>query len=114
MNRSELVTAIAKAVRSKHPWKIGQDKFSAFFGDLPKEFLEERQAYDILVEKAKGFKHCGLILSEVKIEVKLTLDQLIAWEIYLHAERYAAEGAARHDIRTTDIKKALKDLEKGT
>ena len=100
--KASLLSSIAENVRRKHPWRISQDKYRAFFGELPKEFLNERLAYDNLVEKAKHFKLCQLVLSEVKIEIKLTLDQCIAWEI----GRW--EEAKAHNILPNDIKKLLK------
>lgn len=83
MNKSELLHSITSNVQKKHPWKISQDKYLAFFGEL--------------------LKICHLVLSEVKIEIKLTLDQCIAWEI----ARW--EDAAIHNILPNDIKKILKE-----
>jgi hypothetical protein len=81
MNKQELLRAITDNVRKKHPWQISQEKYMNFFGELPHEYLQERLILDNLVEKSKQFKLCFLTLSEVKIEIKLNLDQCIAWEI---------------------------------
>lgn len=105
MNKQELLSAITNNVYRKHPWKISQEKFLAFFGELPSDFLKERQAYDILLLKAKDYKLCHLVLSEVKIEIKLNLDQCIVWEI----ARW--EEASAHNILPGDIKKLLKSKE---
>lgn len=105
MNKQQLLNSIAEAVRKKHPWRISQEKYQALFGEFPKEYLEERLAYDNLVEKAKRFKLCNLVLSEVKVEIKLTLDELIQWELSL--DKW--EGARLHNILPNDIKKILKD-----
>lgn len=105
MNKQELLRGITESVRKKHPWRINQDKYLALFKELPREFLEERQAYDNLVEKAKQFKLCNLVLSEVKVEVRLTLDELIQWELSL--DRW--EDARAHNILPNDIKKLLKE-----
>ena len=102
MNKQALLQAITDNVRKKHPWKISQEKYLKFFGDLPKEFLNERLAFDNLIEKAKKFKLCHLILTEVKIEIDLSLEQCIAWEI----GRW--EEAGPHNILPNDIKKLLK------
>lgn len=104
-NKEELLSNIANNVRKKHPWKIAQDKYVAFFGELPREYLNERLAYDNLLEKLKSFKLCHLVLSEVKVEIHLTLDQCIAWEI----ARW--EEAGPHNILPGDIKKILKQWE---
>lgn len=103
MNKQMLLQNIANNVRKKHPWKISQDRYLAFFGELPREYLNERLAYDNLLEKTRHFKLCHLVLSEVKIEIQLNLDQCIAWEI----GRW--EEAASHNITIGDIKKLLKD-----
>lgn len=103
MNKQSLLQSIADNVRKKHPWKISQDKYLALFGELPKEFLAERLAFDNLLEKSKQFKLCFLTLSEVKVEIKLTLDECIAWEI----NRW--EEAGPHNILPNDIKKLLKE-----
>lgn len=103
MNKQELLTSIADNVRKKHPWRISQEKYQKFFGELPKEYLLERQAYDNLQEKSKQFKLLHLVLSEVKIEIRLSLDQCIAWEIARWDE------AGPHNIVSGDIKKLLKD-----
>lgn len=102
MNKQMLLQSIADNVRKKHPWKISQERYLKFFGELPREFLNERLAYDNLLEKAKQFKFCHLFLSEVKIELSLSIDQCIAWEI----ARW--EEAAAHNIVPNDIKKLLK------
>ena len=105
MNKSELLIAITKQVQAKHPWYISQERYQSFFGELPKEFLNERLAYDNLLIKAKEFKLCQLILSETKIEIKLSLDQCIEWEL----ARW--EDAKAHRITVGDIKKLLKERE---
>jgi hypothetical protein len=105
MNKQELLHAIADNVRKKHPWKISQEKYVAFFGELPREYLNERLAYDNLLEKSKQFKLLHLVLSEVKVEIRLNLDQCIAWEM----ARW--EDAAAHNILPNDIKKLLKEKE---
>jgi len=104
-SKADLLQQITINVRKKHPWRISQDKYKLVFGELPQEFLNERLAYDNLVEKAKQFKLCQLVLSEVKIDIKLTLDQCIAWEI----SRW--EDATAHNILPNDIKKLLKEKE---
>lgn len=103
MNKIELLNIITDNVRKKHPWAISQEKYLEFFGELPKSFLEERVAYDNLLEKSKKFKLCQLVLSEVKINIKLTFDECIAWEI----GRW--EEAKFHNILPNDIKKLLKE-----
>jgi len=103
VNKQELLKAIADNVRKKHPWRVAQEKYVAVFGELPREFLEERQAYDNLVEKAKRFQLCNLVLSEVKVEIRLNFDQCIQWEI----ARW--EEAKAHNILPSDIKKLLKE-----
>jgi hypothetical protein len=103
MNKVALLAEIASNVRKKHPWKIAQDKYTTFFGELPREYLNERLAYDNLLERSKSFKICHLVLSETKIEIRLTLGQCIAWEI----ARW--EEATAHNILPGDIKKLLKD-----
>jgi len=102
MNKQELLRSITENVRKKHPWKISQEKYRDFFGEMPQEYLNERLVLDNLVEKAKSFKLCFLTLSEVKIEIKLNLDQCIAWEL----SRW--EEAAAHNILPGDIKKFIK------
>ena len=99
-----LLTSIANEVQKKHPWQISQEKYIALFGDLPIEFLAERLAYDNLLEKQKQFKICQLILSSVKIEIKLTIDECIVWELNL--DKW--EEAKAHNILPGDIKKLLK------
>lgn len=103
MNKQILLQTIAENVKKKHPWRISQDKYLEFFGSLPREFLEERIAYDNLVKKAQEFKLCQLVLSEVKVEIKLTFDECIAWEI----GRW--EESSSHNILPSDIKKMLKN-----
>lgn len=103
MNKQELLRGITENVKKKHPWKISQARYQEFFGELPREYLEERVAYDNLLEKAKQYKLLHLVLTEVKVEVKLNLDQCIAWEI----ARW--EDAAQHNILPIDIKKLLKE-----
>lgn len=105
MSKQDLLKSIADNVRKKHPWMISQEKFVAVFGELPREFLEERLAYDNLIEKAKRFTMCNLVLSEVKVEIRLTFDQCIQWEI----SRW--EEAKAHNILPGDIKKLLKERE---
>ena len=99
-----LLTSIANEVQKKHPWRISQEKYIALFGELPREFLAERLAYDNLLEKQKQFKICQLVLSSVKIEIKLTLDECIVWELNL--DKW--EEAKTHNILPGDIKKLLK------
>jgi hypothetical protein len=106
MNKQELLIAITHNVRKKHPWKISQEKYVEFFGELPHEYIDERLAYDNLLEKSKSFKLLHIVLSETKLEVRLNLDQLIAWEL----ARW--EGAGQHNIVPNDIKKLLKEYEK--
>lgn len=108
MNKQTLLREIAESVRRKHPWRISQEKYLKLFGELPEEFLIERQIYDNLLEKAKQFKLCQLVVSEVKIEIKLTLDECIQWELSL--DKW--EEARLHNILPGDIKKILKDWEK--
>lgn len=103
MNKQELLNAITSNVRKKHPWKISQNKYMEFFGELPREYLEERLAYDNLLEKSKQFKSCHLILTETKVEIRLSLEQCILWEI----ARW--EDAKAHNILPNDIKKILKN-----
>jgi len=103
MNKQELLKAITNAVRSKYPWAISQEKYLSLFGELPKEYLEERLAYDNLLIKVKQFTKCQLILSEVKVEIILTLDECIRWQLSL--DQY--EEAKLHNILPGDIKKLL-------
>lgn len=103
VNKQELLKAITDNVRKKHPWHISQAKYLDFFGELPRDYLDERLAYDNLLEKCKQFKICQLVLSEVKVEIKLSIDQCIAWEI----ARW--EDASAYNILPNDIKKLLKD-----
>lgn len=106
MNKQELLHAITETIRKKHPWRISQEKYLAFFGELPREFLEERLIYDNLLEKIKNFKLCNLVLTQVKIEIKLSLDECIAWELSL--DKWADVRA--HNILPNDIKKLLKEI----
>ncbi len=103
MNKPELLKRISDNVRMKHPWKISQEKYQKFFGELPREYLEERQAYDNLQEKSKQYKLLHLVLSEVKVEIRLNLDQCIEWELDRWPEAQA------HNIVPGDIKKLLKE-----
>ena len=105
MNKQQLLREITESVRSKHPWRITQEKYLTLFNELPLDFLEERQAYDNLLEKSKRFTLCNLVLSEVKVEVKLTLDELIQWELNL--DKWSEAKA--HNIISSDIKKLLKE-----
>lgn len=105
MNKSELLKAIANSVKNKHPWHISQDKYLSVFKEFPKEFLLERLAYDNLLTKVKEFKVCQLVLSEVKVEIKLTLNELIIWELNL--DKW--QEAKIHNIVPNDIKKILKE-----
>ena len=103
MNKAELLKEITDNVRKKHPHAVSQDKYVRVFGELPREYLDERLFFDNLLEKAKSFKILRIpFLSETKLEVRLTLDQCIAWEI----ARW--EDAVRHNILPNDIKKLLK------
>jgi hypothetical protein len=104
MNKQQLLQSITDAVRKKHPWRISQEKYLNLFKELPREFLEERLAYDNLLEKQKQFKLCQLVLSEVKIEIKLSLDECIIWELNLDKWN----EAKLHNIVPNDIKKLLK------
>ena len=104
MNKQELLKAITDSVRQKHPWRISEEKYRGFFGEPPQEYLEERIHYDNLLQKSKQFKLCQLVLSEVKVEIKLNLDECIAWE--LHLDKW--EAAKAHNILPSDIKKLLK------
>lgn len=103
MNKQALLQSITDNVRKKHPWRITQERYVGFFGELPRAFIEERIAYDNLIEKNKQFKLCHLILSEVQVQIQLNLDQCIAWEI----GRW--EEASLHNILPSDIKKMLKE-----
>lgn len=105
MNKQSLLQSIAEQVRKKHPWTVSQEKYLNLFKEFPQEFLDERLAYDNLVEKSKQFKICSLVVSQVKIEIKLTLDECIAWE--LHLDKW--EEARAHNILPGDIKKILKE-----
>jgi hypothetical protein len=105
MNKQMLLQSIADTVRKKHPWKISQERYLAVFKELPRQFLEERQAYDNLLEKCKQFKLCNLFLSHVKVEVNLTLDECIEHELSL--DKW--DDARAHNILPNDIKKILKD-----
>jgi hypothetical protein len=105
MNKQQLLRDITETVRKKHPWRISQDRYFNLFGRFPQEFLDERLAYDNLIEKTKTFRLCNLILSQVKVEILLTLDECIAWELSL--DKW--EEARKHDILPSDIKKLLKN-----
>lgn len=92
-------------MRKKLPsWRISEAKYLAFFGELPREYLEERDAYDRLVEISKTYKRLHLVLTDTKIEVRLSIDQLILWEI----ARF--EDAGFHKISVGDVKKELKEV----
>jgi hypothetical protein len=106
MNKNEILHALVDSVRKKHPWKISQDKYLEFFKELPREYLDERLAFDNLVEKAKTFKLCNLHLLQVRVEIKLSIDQLIEWELAL--DKWAEARA--HNILPNDIKKLLKEM----
>lgn len=71
MNKQALLQGIADNVQKKHPWKVSQERYVELFHELPRAFVEERENYDRLVEKAKQFKLCNLVLSLVKVEVNL-------------------------------------------
>ena len=103
MNKQELLKAIAKSISSKHPWKINHLEYLELFKEFPREFIEEKEIYDVLVSKSNSFKLCNLILSQVKIEIKLTLDELILWELSL--DKW--QEAKNHNIYPIDIKKLL-------
>lgn len=105
MNKQDLLTSITKSVVSKHPWQISQEKYLLLFKELPKEFLAERLAYDNLIQKSSQFKLCQLTLSEVKIDIKLSLDECIIWELNL--DKW--QEAKLHNIVPGDIKKLLKN-----
>ncbi len=102
MNKQALLLTITDNVRKKHPWKISEDKYIKFFGQPPVDYLDERIAFDNLLKKSKHYQLLHLVLSEVKVEIRLNLDQLIAWEI----ARW--EEASAHNILPSDIKKLLK------
>jgi hypothetical protein len=101
MNKKELLFAIE--VKNKHPWAISQEKYTSLFGDLPLEYIEEKLLYDNLLIKSKQFKKCQLILTQVKIEIVLTLDECIRWELNL--DKW--EEARSHNILPGDIKKII-------
>lgn len=105
MNKQTLLKDIATTVRKKHPWHISQERYLNLFKEFPQEFLNERQAFDSLLEKSKNFKLCDINLGLVKVEIKLTLDELIAWELSL--DKW--EEARAHNIMPNDIKKILKE-----
>lgn len=107
MNKQMILKGIAESVKKKHPWRISQEKYLLLFGRLPQEFLNERLAYDNLIEKSKQFKLCQLVLSEVKVEIKLTLDECISWELSLDKWN----DAKLHNILPGDIKKILKTMD---
>lgn len=102
--KQELLHNIANNVRKKHPCKISQERYMEFFGELPREYLTERIAFDNLLVKHKEYKLLHLVLNEVKVEIRLTLDQLIDWEL----ARW--EDAKAHNILPNDIKKILKEF----
>lgn len=108
MNKQGLLRGIADVVRKKHPWSISQERYLELFGKLPQEFLEERIYYDNLLEKSKQFKLCKLPVTDIKIEIRLTLDELISWELSL--DKW--EEARSHNILPGDIKKILKEWDK--
>ena len=107
MNKQELLRGITQAVHQKHPWRISQEKYLKLFGELPRAYLDERLAYDNLVEKTKQFKLCQLVLSEIKVEIKLSLDECIIWEMSL--DKW--QDAKAHNIVPGDIRKLLKDYD---
>ena len=100
-----------KAFHKSTPWKISQEKYIAVFGELPREYLNERLAFDNLVEKAKNFKLCHLGLQQVKIEVQLSFDQCIEWE--LNIDKWKDDVKA-HNIVAGDIKKLIKEIKGDT
>jgi hypothetical protein len=104
MNKQTLLNEIANSVRKKHPWKISQERYLSLFPELPKTFLEERIAYDNLLEKVKRFSVCNLVLTQVKIEINLTLDELIVHELSLNKW----DAARMHNVVPGDIKKILR------
>lgn len=104
MNKKILLQSIANSVNNKHPWKISQEKYKNLFGELPEQFLEERQFYDTLLAKLSSFKLCSINLSEVRVEVTLTLHELIVWELNL--DKWIDDVKA-HNILPGDIKKLL-------
>lgn len=104
LSKNELLKQIIENVKKKHPWRISEDRYIEFFGELPREYLEERIFYDNLLSKTKQFKICNLVLSQVKIEICLNFDQLIAWELML-ATRFDYKD---YDITINDIKKQIK------
>lgn len=105
MNKQTLLREIADSVQKKHPWKISQARYVELFHELHRAFIEEREHYDRLLEKAKQFTLCNLVLTQVKIEVKLTLDELIVYELSLDKWN----DVKTYDILPGDIKKILKD-----
>jgi len=104
MNKQSLIEGIAESVQRKHPWRIDHKKYFDLFHEYPREFVEELATYDALVEKSRHFKLCELRFDQVKIEIRLTLDELIAWELSL--DKW--EESRKHDIVPGDIKKILK------
>ena len=106
MNKQALLRDIANSVQKKHPWRIDQSRYVELFHELPRSFIEERENYDRLVEKAKQFKLCNIILTQVKIEVNLTLDELIAYELSL--DKWS-EAKMMYDVLPGDIKKILRE-----
>jgi len=104
MNKQSLIEVIAESVQRKHPWKIDHKRYFDLFHEYPREFVEELATYDALVEKSKCFNLCQLRLEKVKIEIKLTFDELLIWELSL--DKW--EEARLHDILPVDIKKFFK------
>ncbi len=105
MNKQATIQAITKSVRGKHPWHIRQDKYLTLFGSFPKEYLEEKIHYDNLLEKIKQFKLCELRIDDIRINIKLTLDELIIYELGL--DKW--QEAKIHNIYPSDIKKQLNE-----
>lgn len=103
MNKQALLQGIADTVNKKHPHKIPHEKYLILFGEYPKEFIEEKIIYDNLAKKSLTFEKCHLILDAIKIEIKLTLHELIVWELSL--DKW--EEARSHNITPGDIKKLL-------
>jgi hypothetical protein len=104
MNRLDMIRGIAENVRKLHPRYVPQERYLKLFAELPHSFVEERQAFDNLIEKQKSFKLCRLQLDDVKVEIKLTLDECIDYELAL--DKWA--DARAHNILPSDIKKLLK------
>lgn len=104
MNKQSLIKGITDSVSRKIPWRIDHQKYFDLFHEYPREFVEERGIYDAFIEKSKKFKFFELRFDSVKIEIKLTLDELIVWELSL--DKW--EEARLHNITPGDIKKILK------